>query len=123
MQLRTICILRGLIKIYWSLFLVDTAQIIPSGAPTLGQSYTVTCNVRVIDNICPLISYRWTKNNGTVTQLEPGTEPNTFSFSPLRLSDAGLYTCLATVRSFRTTNDVTITGTHKVKLQGKSESY
>jgi hypothetical protein len=87
----------------------------------LGQSYTLTCNVHVIGNLCPLIFYKWTKDNGTVTQLEAGIEPNTLSLSPLRLSDAGLYTCLATVRSFRA-NDVTVKGTHEVRIQGKLES-
>ncbi len=106
----------------WSLFVVGTAQVIPSGAPILGQSYTMTCNVDVTDNLCPLISYRWTKNNGTVTQLEAGIEPNTLSLSPLRLSDAGLYTCLATVHSIHITNYVTVTETHKIRIQGKSES-
>jgi hypothetical protein len=110
-----------MVIIGYSLFLVGTAQIIPSGAPILGQTYTVTCNVHVIDNLCPLISYQWTKNNGTVTQLEAShrIEPNILSLSPLRLSDAGLYTCLATVRSFRIANDVTVTGTHEIRIQGK----
>ena len=88
----------------------------------MGENYTVTCNVHVIDNLCPLISYQWTKNNGTLTQLEVGTEPNTLSLSPLRLSDAGLYTCLATVRSIHIANAIRVAGTHKVRIQGKSES-
>ena len=75
----------------------------------------------MIDNLCPLISYRWTKNNGTLTQLEAGTEPNTLSLSSLRLSDAGLYTCLATLQSFRITNAITVVGTHEVRIQGKLE--
>ena len=79
----------------------------------------MTCNVHVIDNLCLLISYRWTKNNGTLTQLEVGTEPNTLSLYPLRLSDAGLYTCLATVRSFRIANAITVARTHEVRIQGK----
>jgi hypothetical protein len=107
---------------FYTLFLVGTAQVIPSGAPILGQRYTVTCNVHVFGKLCPLIFYKWTKDNGTVAQLEAGIEPNTLSLSPLRLSDAGLYTCLATVRSFRIANDVTVTGTHKVRIQGKLES-
>ena len=106
----------------WSLFLVGTVQIIPSGAPILGGNYNVTCNVHVIDNLCPLTSYWWTKDNGTLTQLEAEIKSNTLSLSPLRLSDAGLYTCLATVRSFRIAIDNTVVGTHKVRIQGKSES-
>ena len=111
-----------MIVIWHGLSLVGTAQIIPSGASILGDSYTMTCNVHVIDNLCSLISYRWTKDNGTLTQLEAETKSNTLSLSPLRLSDAGLYTCLATVRSFRIANAISVAGTHEVRIQGKSES-
>ena len=37
----------------------------------------MTCNVYVIGNLCPLISYWWTKDNGTLTQLEAETKSNT----------------------------------------------
>ena len=87
----------------------------------MGQIYTLTCNVRVTDYLCPFISYQWTKNNGTITQLEVETKSNTLSFSLLKLSDAGQYTCLATIRSFRISSDVTVMGTHEVRIQGKSD--
>ena len=87
----------------------------------MGQSYTLICNVQVTDYLCPFTSYQWTKSNGTITQLEVEAEPNTLSFSPLRLSDAGQYTCLATIRSFRISSDVTVMGTHEVRIQGKSD--
>ena len=87
----------------------------------MGQNYTLTCNVRVTDYLCPFISYQWTKNNGTITQLEVEAEPNTLLFSPLRLSDAGQYACLATIRSFRISSYVTVVGTHEVRIQGKSD--
>ena len=59
----------------------------------LGQSgYSLTCNV-AIDASLNSITYLWTKNNGTQTQI--GTD-RVLSFSPLRLSDAGRYTCQAT---------------------------
>lgn len=88
----------------------------------LGQSgYTLTCNVQVSEYLCPIISYKWTKYNGTTVQLEVETESNTLSLSPLRLSDAGQYTCLPTIRSFRISNDVTVMGTHDVRIQSKSD--
>ena len=60
----------------------------------LGQNgYTLTCNVAV-DESLNSITYQWTQNNGTQTQV--GTD-RVLSFSPLRLSDAGQYTCQATV--------------------------
>ena len=63
----------------------------------MGQSgYSLTCGVTVTgaDAGNPSITYQWTKNNGTQTQV--GTD-RVLSFSPLRLSDAGRYTCQATV--------------------------
>ena len=61
----------------------------------LGQSgYSLTCGVTVTGAENPSITYQWTKNNGTQTQV--GTD-RVLSFSPLRLSDAGQYTCQATV--------------------------
>ena len=61
----------------------------------LGQSgYSLTCGVTVTGTANPSITYQWTKNNGTQTQV--GAD-RVLSFSPLRLSDAGRYTCQATV--------------------------
>ena len=63
----------------------------------VGQSgYSLACDVTVIgaDAGNPSITYQWTKSNGTQTQV--GTD-RVLSFSPLRLSDAGRYTCQATV--------------------------
>ena len=57
----------------------------------LGQSgYSLICGGAAN----PSITYQWTKNNGSQTQV--GTN-RVLSFSPLRLSDAGQYTCQATV--------------------------
>ena len=59
----------------------------------LGQSgYSLICGVTVTgaDAGNPSIAYQWTKNNGTQTQV--GAD-RVLSFSPLRLSDAGRYTC------------------------------
>ena len=59
--------------------------------PTLGQSYSLPCEVTGASD--PIISsaYQWRKN-GTVINTGP-----TLSFSSLRLSDAGQYTCQVTV--------------------------
>ena len=101
-----------------SYFPVGVVQIIPSGAPMLGQdSNTLTCRVFLTDNLCPSITYKWTKNNITVIQL--GTEPNALSFSPLRLSDAGQYTCQATISSLSLSRDITVMGSHDVIIQSE----
>ena len=55
----------------------------------LGQSgYSLICG----GTVNPSIAYQWTKNSGT----QVGTD-RVLSFSPLRLSDAGRYTCQATI--------------------------
>ena len=73
-------------------------EITTNGTKVLGESgYSLTCDVTVTgaDAGNPSITYQWTKNNGTQTQV--GTD-RVLSFSPLRLSDAGryIYTCQAT---------------------------
>ena len=79
----------------------------------LGQSgYSFTCNVSVDGSLNSSITYQWTKNNGTQTQV--GTD-RVLSFSPLRLSDAGRYTCQATVSS---PCHITKMDTQDVTLQG-----
>ena len=70
------------------------------------------------DHLCPYITtytYQWIKNNVTITQIEVDSESNTLSFSPLRLSDAGQYTCQSTVFP-----GVTVVGSHDLKIQGRS---
>ena len=78
-------------------------EITTNGTKVLGESgYSLTCDVTVTgaDAGNPSITYQWTKNNGTQTQV--GTD-RVLSFSPLRLSDAGQYTCQATVSPCNTT--------------------
>ena len=70
----------------------------------LGQNgYSLTCSVSGADNLNASITYQWTTNNGTQTQIQVGmgNHPKlvTLPFSPLRLSDAGNYTCQAIVSS------------------------
>ena len=85
----------------------------------LGQNgYTLTCTVSGTENLSPSITYQWTKNNGTQTQMQAGTNTNTLSFSPLSLSDAGRYTCQATVSSSYLNNDITMMNSQDVMLQG-----
>ena len=82
--------------------------------PVLGQIYSLTCDVTGAENLSPSITYQWTKNNGN----QIGTNEN-FSFSSLRLSDAGQYTCRATVSSPYLSGDITMTGTHDIRIQSK----
>ena len=64
----------------------------------LGQHYLLNCNITVVDSLLtPTMTYQWTKDNGTQTQV--GTNSNTLSFASLRLSDAGRYKCEVTITS------------------------
>ena len=91
-----------------------SVQVSTSGAPSLGQSYTLTCGVTGADDLnADPIAYKWTKSNGTQTQV--GAD-RVLSFSSLRLSDAGRYTCQATVSSTYLNNDITMMGTQDIRL-------
>ena len=97
------------------------------GSPALGVIYILTCNVFVADHLCPYITtstYQWTKNNSTVTELQVGSESKTLSFSSLRLSDAGRYTCHTTVSSFRINDNhsIRVMGSHDIIIPSKLNS-
>ena len=100
---------------------VIAARIIPSGIPMLGQdsSYTLTCRVFVTNNFCsPSISYQWIKNNDAAA-VQVGTEPDILSFNSFRLSDAGLYTCYATISSSSLGSDISVTASREVRIQSE----
>ena len=86
-----------------------SVQINTSGSPILGESgFTLTCCVFGAENLNPFITYQWIKNNGTETQIQDGSNPRTISFDPLRVSDAGRYTCQARASSASLNNDIII---------------
>ena len=103
---------------------VVAARVIPSGTPMLGHnsSYTLTCRVFVTNNFCsPSITYQWIKNNDTAA-VQVGTEPDILSFDSFRLSDAGLYTCYASISSSSLGSDISVTASHEVKIQSEIQS-
>ena len=84
----------------------------------LRQSYSLICNVTGTENyLDSSIAYQWTKSNGTQTQVPNGPDPKTLSFSTLRFSDFGQYTCQATVSSPYLSRDITVMDTHDIKIQ------
>lgn len=58
--------------------------------PTAGQSYALSCSV----SGASAITYQWKKDGSVLPETEP-----TITFSTLRLSDSGEYTCEVTVDS------------------------
>ena len=53
-----------------------------------GLNYTLSCEVSGVNDNASTVIYEWKKDNITLSEMCP-----LLSFSPLRLSDAGMYTC------------------------------
>ena len=72
--------------------------IVVSDCETPGQNYTLTCSVS--RSGASVTTYHWSKNGTMKSETGPA-----LSLSPLRLSDAGQYTCEVTVNSMALTDD------------------
>ena len=100
-----------------SLLALVSVQINDSTSTSLivGQNYTLTCRVHGTDST--VTAYQWMKN-GTLLSNEMQA---TLSFSSIRLSDAGQYTCEVTVKSMKysTVEEITI-ASKNVKTVGAS---
>ena len=93
-----------------------SVQITDSGVPVLGQNgYSLTCNVSGTENLNPNITYQWTKNYGSRVQVDSATR--ILSFSPLKLSDAGQYTCQVTISSLYLRNDITVMNSQDIGIR------
>ena len=75
----------------------------------------LTCTVSGGDNLSPTITYQWTRNNSVTV----GTNSRTLLLSSVGLSDAGNYTCHATVTSGLLTNSITISDSQIVMVQSE----
>ena len=76
---------------------------------------TITCGVSGADNLNPTIAYQWTRDGGREV-----SRSSTLPLSPVGLSDAGNYTCRATVNSDLLTNDVIRSANQIVMVEGES---
>ena len=84
--------------------------------PMLGQHYFLNCNVTVVDSLLnPTMTYQWTKNNETQTQV--GTNSNTLLFTFLKLSDAGRYKCEVTIASVSLDGNINVAAFKNVIIQ------
>ena len=79
-------------------------------------SYNLTCIVSGYENLTHTVTYKWTKNNGS-HQTQVGTDSSTLSFSPLKPSDCGQYTCKATISSHYLSKDITFSTSHDIVFQ------
>ena len=79
---------------------------------------TLTCGVSGADNLDPTTTYLWTRDGGKEVSCL-----STLPLSPIGLSDAGNYTCHATVNSDLLTNGITMSTNQIVMVQGESIIY
>ena len=75
------------------------------GTPTEGQNYMLTCTASGGGSLT--YTYMWLKDGSVVS----GQTSSTYSFSPLRVTDSGGYSCRVRVGSttMNTSREVTIT--------------
>ena len=86
---------------------------------TLGQPYTLTCNVSVASGVTGTPTVQWVGRGSSAPIVTGGdftvsiTSPYTLTINPLLQSHSGLYTCQATVSANTGTASfmVNITGT------------
>ena len=86
--------------------------------------YSLTCTVTGAEGLTDagaMVTYQWLKNGGVVS----GQTMATLSFSPLTFSDAGRYTCRATVTSSLLSDPMTVSSSNFIDiiLSCKSQSY
>ena len=87
-------------------------------AQMIGTGSILTCGVSGADNLDPTTTYRWTRDGGReISRL------NTLPLSPVGLSDAGNYTCHATVNSNLLRNGITVSANQIVMVQGELVAY
>ena len=86
-------------------------SITPSGNNTAGESYSPECAVNVTGAIDqPRITWLMGPMNSTVTTGVVTTgNVSTLTFDPLAASDAGTYTCRATLGSVIETEEMNVT--------------
>ena len=98
--------------------MVSTAITSPTGPFTVGQSYTLTCTANVTGaGTMSTTTISWIHPNGSVT-LGTGSSLD-LSLNPLRVSDAGQYTCNVSVSSPFLTGAQNATDALTINVLGK----
>ena len=91
----------------------------PTGPFTAGQSYTLTCTATVTGGgtLSPTTTITWIHPSGSMTS-GAGSSLNLI-LSPLRVSDAGQYTCNVRVSSPFLTGTLSSIDTFNISVQSK----
>jgi hypothetical protein len=80
-----------ILQLFFACIILDpTVNISSVGTRTAGGNHSLMCIVTGV-RIGNHFNYNWTKNNGTAQTVVGNS--STLFFSPLKLSDAGQYSC------------------------------
>ena len=86
--------------------------------PTVGEDYRLFCGILAgtenLNQPITHISYHWTKTLGDSSQAV--TDSSTLSFNPVRLFDAGNYSCSVTIGSSYLTGNIATMASIEVKI-------
>ena len=86
--------------------------------PMAGSMYSLTCNVTGAETLSGVNkTYQWFKDGVLVS----GQTMETLSFNPLSFSDAGRYTCQATVTSSLLSGPITANSSNSENVTLRSE--
>ena len=82
------------------------------------QHYNLTCAVSGAKSLNAILTYEWTKNIGG-NQTKVGGNFKFLTFSPVRLSNAGQYTCHVMVQSPYLHNELFANVSERVILESE----
>ena len=87
------------VSVYLSELVPPNFAIATNGAQNIGKSYNMTCTVNVLDLLIPNTMIQWVKTppNNTIPLPITASSTSIHYIEALNTSDAGLYTCIATI--------------------------
>jgi hypothetical protein len=86
----------------------------------VGSMYSLTCAITGAEGLTDtMVTYQWRKNGGVVSDQTMAT----LSFSSLSFSDAGSYTCQATVTSSLLSDPITTAPSNSLSVQLTRRSF
>ena len=95
---------------------IHVTVIVASDSAMVGSMYSLTCTITGAERLTDaVVTYQWRKNGTVVSDQQMAT----LSFSSLIISDAGNYTCQATVTSILLSNPIINTSSSSVVLACK----
>ena len=105
------------------IFLIIAPQITATvnGSPvitSLGEQQTLTCSITGAERVSVHTkTFHWTKSTGSRSQIQGNS--STLTFSTLRVSDAGEYTCRAIIDSDILSGSIEDTGVYTISVRSK----